>query len=128
MPRNDYLDEDMPGDAVLPEEDSPACPIPSQPSRSPSSPGSPRPGPANQSYAPPQKSMPSWNMAKTMCQAGGAGLKQVIAAAHDAMPPGGLPVASERACNRHGRPVAARGPSRGREGGGEKATEAARNK
>ncbi len=28
---------------------------------------------------------------------GGAGLKQVIAAADDAMPPGGLPVASERA-------------------------------
>ena len=41
--------------------------------------------------------MPGWNMAKTMCQAGGAGLKQVIAAADDAMPPGGLPVASERA-------------------------------
>jgi hypothetical protein len=40
--------------------------------------------------------MPGWNMAKTMCQAGGAGL-QVIAAAYDAMPPGGLPVASERA-------------------------------
>jgi hypothetical protein len=39
----------------------------------------PRPGPANQSYAPPQNSMPSWNMAKTMCQAGGAGLEQVIA-------------------------------------------------
>ena len=36
-------------------------------------------------------------MTKTMCQAGGAGLKQVIAAADDAMPPGGLPVASERA-------------------------------
>jgi hypothetical protein len=41
--------------------------------------------------------MPGWNMAKTMCQAGGAGLEQVIAAADDAMPPGGLPVASERA-------------------------------
>ena len=53
VPRNDYLDEDMPDDAVFPEEDSPACPIPSQPPRSPSSPGSPRPGPANQSYAPP---------------------------------------------------------------------------
>jgi hypothetical protein len=36
-------------------------------------------------------------MAKTMCQAGGAGLEQVIAAAGDATPPGGLPVASERA-------------------------------
>ncbi len=52
VPRNDYLDEDMPEDAVFPEEDSPACPLPSQPSRSPSFPGSPRPGPANQSYAP----------------------------------------------------------------------------
>ncbi len=41
--------------------------------------------------------MPGWNMAKTMCQAGGAGLEQVIAVADDAMPPGGLPVASERA-------------------------------
>ena len=50
-----------------------------------------------QRYAPPQNSMPGWNMAKTMCQAGGAGLEQVIAAAEDAMPPGGLPVASERA-------------------------------
>ena len=88
VPRNDYLDEDMPDDAESPEEDSPACLIPSQPPRSPSSPGSPRPGPANQSYAPPQMSMPSWNMAKTMSQAGGAGLKQVIAAADDAMPPG----------------------------------------
>ena len=99
MPRNDYLDENMPDDGDLPEEDSPACPIPSQPSRSPSSPGSPgpRPGPANQSYAPPQKSMPGCIMAKTMCQAGGEGLKQLIAAADDAMPPGGLPVASERA-------------------------------
>ena len=97
VPRNDYLDEDMPDDAESPEEDSPACPISSQPPRSPSSPGSPRPGPANQSYAPPQMSMPSWNMAKTMSQAGGAGLKQIISAADDAMPPGGLPVASERA-------------------------------
>jgi len=99
VPRNDYLDEDMPDDEDFPEEDSPACPIPShwQPPRSPSFPGSPRPGPANQSYAPPPKSMPGWNMAKTMCQAGGAGLKQVIAAADDAMPPGGLPVTSERA-------------------------------
>jgi len=34
---------------------------------------------------------------KTMSQADGAGLKQIIAAADDAMPPGGLPVASERA-------------------------------
>jgi hypothetical protein len=33
-------------------------------------------------------SMPSWNMAKTMSQADGAGLKQIIAAADDAMPPG----------------------------------------
>ncbi len=88
VPRNDYLDEDMPDDAESPEEDSPACPIPSQPPRSPSSPGSPRPGPANQSYAPPQMSMPSWNMAKTKSQADGAGLQQIIAAADDAMPPG----------------------------------------
>ncbi len=97
MPRNDYLDEDMPDDEDFPEEDPPAYTIPSEPSRSPSSPGSPSPGPANQSYAPPQKSMPGWNMAKTMCQAGGAGLKQLIANADDAMPPGGLPVSSERA-------------------------------
>jgi len=30
--------------------------------------------------------MPGWDMAKTMCQAGGAGLNKVIAAAEDAMP------------------------------------------
>ncbi len=51
VPRNDYLDEDMPDDegiqgvpddvgipdlaADFPEEDIPACPIPSQPSRFP---------------------------------------------------------------------------------------------
>ncbi len=82
VPRNDYLDEDMPDDEGIPgmpddvgipdfpEEDIPACPIPSQPSRFPSSTGSPRRGPANQSYAPPRDSMPWWNMAKTMCQAG----------------------------------------------------------
>ena len=92
MPRNDYLDdsEDMPDDEGIPdfpeadisdfpEEDTPACPIPSQPSRFLSSPLSPRP-------APPQNSMPCWDMAKTMCQAGGAGLNKVIAAAEDAMP------------------------------------------
>ncbi len=111
VPRNDYLDEDMADDEGIPgmpddvgipdfaEEDTPACPIPSpgQPSRSSSSIGSPRPWPANQSYAPPKNSMPGWNMAKTMCQAGGAarGLEQVIAAADDAIPPGGLPVASD---------------------------------
>jgi hypothetical protein len=75
----------MPDDVGIsdfPEEDTPACPIPSQrtqPSRFPSSTGSPRPGPANQSYAPPQNSMPGWNMANMMCQAGGAGLRQVNA-------------------------------------------------
>ena len=107
MPRNDYLDEDIPDDEGIPvfidegildfpDEDTPACPIPFQPSsRCP--PSSPRPGPANQSYAPPQNSMPGWDMARTMCLAGGAGLKQVIAGAEDATPPGGLPVASERA-------------------------------
>ena len=106
MPRNDYLDEDTPDDEGIPvfidegkpdslDEDTPACPIPSQPSRCPSS--SPRPGPANQSYAPPQNSMPGWDMAKTMCLAGGAGLEQVIAAAENATPRGGLPVAGERA-------------------------------
>jgi hypothetical protein len=41
--------------------------------------------------------MPGWDMAKTMCKAGGAGLNKVVAAAEDAMPPGGMPVASERA-------------------------------
>lgn len=41
--------------------------------------------------------MPGWDMAKTMCHAGGAGLNKVIAAAEDAMPQGGMPVASERA-------------------------------
>ncbi len=98
VPRNDYLDEDMPDDEGIldfPEEDTPACPIPSQPSRSPSSTGSPRPRPANQSYALPQNSMPGWNMAKTMCQAGGAGREQVIAAADDALPLRGLLVASD---------------------------------
>ncbi len=98
VPRIDYLDEDMPDDEGIPgmpddvgipdfpEEDTLACPIPSQPcpipsqpSRFPSSTGSQRPGPANQSYAPPQNSMLGWNMAKTMCQAGGAGLEQIIA-------------------------------------------------
>ena len=66
VPRNDYLDEDKPDDEGIqgmpddvgipdfPEEDIPICPIPSQPSRFPSSTGSPRPGPANQSYAPPE--------------------------------------------------------------------------
>jgi hypothetical protein len=106
VPRNDYLDEDIPDDEGIPDvidegkpdfldEDTPACPIPSQPSRCQSS--SPRPGPANHSYAPPQNSMPGWDMAKTMCLAGGAGLEQVIAAAEEATPRGGLPVASERA-------------------------------
>ena len=106
MSRDDYLDdsEDMPDDEGIPdfpeadipefpEEDTPACPIPSQesqPSRFLSSPGSPRP-------APPQNSMPGWDMAKTMCQAGGASLNKVIAAAEDAMPTGGMPVESERA-------------------------------
>ena len=99
--RNDYLDdlEDMPDDEGIPdfpEEDTPACQIPSQPSRFLSSPGSPRP-------APPQNSMPGWDMAKTMCQAGGAGLNKVIAAAEDAMPQGGMPVASERAGGESGR-------------------------
>ena len=41
--------------------------------------------------------MPGWDMAKTMCHADGAGLNKVIAAAEDAMPQGGMPVASERA-------------------------------
>ena len=36
-------------------------------------------------------------MAKTMCKEGGADLNKVIAAAEDALPPGGMPVASERA-------------------------------
>ncbi len=77
VPRNDHLDEDIPGmsDDVgildFPEEDTPACLMPSQPSRFPSSTGSQRPLPANQSKSQPQNSMPGWNMAKTMCQAGG---------------------------------------------------------
>ena len=90
--RNDYLDEDMPD-----EDDTnatPAFPIPSQPSRSASSSPSPL---ANKSHAPPQNSMPAWDMCKTVCLAGGAGLEQVIAAADDAMPQAGLPEASERA-------------------------------
>ena len=55
---------------------------------------------ANKSHAPPQKSQNSisaWDMCKTVCLAGGAGLEQVIAAADDAMPQAGLPEASERA-------------------------------
>ena len=77
MSRNYYLDgsEDMPDDEGIPdfpeadisgfpEEDTPAGPIPSQASRFLSSPGSQRP-------APPQNSMPGWDMAKTMCKAGG---------------------------------------------------------
>jgi hypothetical protein len=83
----DFPEADIPD---FPEEESPACPIPSQASRFVSSPGSPRP-------APPQNSMPGWDMAKTMCQAGGASLDKVISAAEDAMPSGGMPVASERA-------------------------------
>ena len=95
MSRNDYLDdsEDIPDDIPdFPEEDTPACPIPSQALRflSSESRGSQRP-------APPRNSMPGWDMAKTMGKADGAGLKKVIAAAEDAMPPGGMPVASERA-------------------------------
>ena len=46
---------------------------PSQPSRCSSSTGSPRPGPANQSYAPRRNSMPWWNMAMTMFLAGLSG-------------------------------------------------------
>ena len=64
--RNDYLDEDMPD-----EDDTnatPASPIPSQPSRSASSSPSPL---ANKSHAPPQNSMPAWDMCKTVCLAGG---------------------------------------------------------
>ena len=89
MSRNDHLNdsEDRPDDEGIPdfpeadipdfpEEDTPACPIPSQPSRFLSSPGSPRP-------APPQNSMPGWDMAKTMCQAGGASLDKVTAAAEE---------------------------------------------
>ena len=93
--RNDYLDEDIPD-----EDDTnatSASPLPFQPSRSPSSSPSPL---ANKSHAPPQHSMPAWDMCKTMCLhclAGGTGLEQVIAAADDAMPQEGLPVASERA-------------------------------
>jgi hypothetical protein len=90
--RNDYLDDDIPD-----EEDTnatPASPIPSQPSRSPSFSPSPL---ANKSHAPPQHSMPAWDMCKTMCIAGGTGLEQVIAAAVDAMPQEGLPLASVRA-------------------------------
>ena len=79
--RNDYLDED------LSDEDdtnaTPASPISSQSSRSPSSSPSPL---ANKSHAPPQNSMSGWDMCKTMCLAGGMGLEQVIAAAVDAMP------------------------------------------
>jgi hypothetical protein len=45
--------------------------------------------------------MPGWNMGKMMCQAGGAGLEQVIAAADDAMSPGGLPVRSCQAFNEY---------------------------
>jgi hypothetical protein len=89
--RNDYLDEDIPD-----EEDTnatPASPIPSQPSRSLSSSPSPL---ANKSHAPPQHSMPAWDMSKTMCLAG-TGLEQLIAAADDAIPPEGLPSASVRA-------------------------------
>ena len=82
----DFPEPDIPD---FPEEDTPACPIPSQPSRFPSSLGRPRP-------VPPQNSMPGWSMTKTMCQAGGAGLKKVIAATEDAMPREGMPVASER--------------------------------
>ena len=94
-PRNDYLDEDIPDeddtDAPL---RAPASPIPSQPSHSPSSSPSPL---ANKSHAPPQKSIAGWDICKMTCLAGGTGLEQVIAAADDAMPPEGLPVASERA-------------------------------
>ncbi len=81
----------------MPDEDdtnaTPASPFPSQPSRSPSSSPSPL---ANKSHAPPQNSMPGWGMCKTMCLCR-TGLDQVIAAADDAMPQAGLPVASERA-------------------------------
>ncbi len=90
--RNDYLDEDIPD-----EDDTnatPASPIPSLPSRSTSSSPSPL---GNKGHAPPHNSMSGWDMCKTMCLAGGTGLEQVIAAADDAMPQAGLPVASERA-------------------------------
>ena len=88
--RNDYLDQDIPDQDVTNE--TPASLIPSQPSRSPSSCPSPV---ANKSRAPPQNSMPGWDMCKTMCLAAGTDLEQVIAAADYAMLEVGLPVASE---------------------------------
>ncbi len=97
--RNDYLDEDRTDEsdtnATPPSLISPS-PISSQPSRTP--PSSPSPF-AIKSHTLPKKSMPGWDMCKTMChwQADGTGLEQAIAAADAAMPLGGLPVASERA-------------------------------
>jgi hypothetical protein len=41
--------------------------------------------------------MAGWDICKMMCRAGGSSLEQAIAEADDAMPPQGLPVASERA-------------------------------
>ena len=62
--RNDHLNED-----ISDEDDTiktPASPIPSQSSCSPSSSPSPL---ANMSHTPPQQSMPAWDMCKTMCLA-----------------------------------------------------------
>ncbi len=90
--RDDYIDEDSPDEGDT--KATPASPIHSQPSRSPSSSPSPL---ANKSHTLHQKSMLGWDICKPMCQAGGSGLKQAIAAAYAAMHQGGLPVASERA-------------------------------
>ena len=87
VPRNDYLDEDMPDDVGIPdfpEEDIAACPIPFQPSRFPSSTGPPNhhafhhplavQDPGQRTRVMPRLGTPcpggTWSMAKTMCQAG----------------------------------------------------------
>ncbi len=91
--RNDYLDEDIPD-----EDDTnptPASPIPFHHALR-------HPVQVHlqirvTSHAPPQNSKSGWDMCKTMCLAGGTGLEQVIAAADNAMPQAGLPIACERA-------------------------------
>ncbi len=89
-PRNDYIDED------LPDEDETDASVRAPASLIPSPPSNPV---ANKSHASLQtrKSMAGWNICNIKCLAGGSGLEQATADADAAIPPEGLPVASERA-------------------------------
>jgi hypothetical protein len=95
-PHNDYIDEDNDYiDEELPDEDEPDASF-----RAPASLILPSNPVANKSYALPQtrKSiMAGWDICNMMCLPGGWGLEQATVDVDSAMPPEGLPPASERA-------------------------------